>query len=192
VAEPAVAADDAQPAVAETEAAAAAAPAVPAPASEPAAAPAPGAPAPAVAARAEKPASVQKAAPSRRTARPKPKRRRADVLAGTPSFAAPAPVLDPDAAPAEAKPEDATGATDGASDTPPASHERVAVRPGDTLSHLAVEHYGYTSSKLIDEIRRANPSVDERLLRPGQEILLPRADGEQLLEHLPGPGGETP
>jgi phage tail protein X len=116
------------------------------------------------------------------------------VLAGAPSFSAPAPTLDPDAAvepDAAALGENEDADDVAGADEPEGRGARVAVRPGDTLGHLAVEHYGYYSSALVDEIRRANPTVNERMLRVGQEIVLPRSDAA-LPEHLPGPGGATP
>jgi hypothetical protein len=114
-----------------------------------------------------------------------PRRRRAEVLAGTPNFTAPA--LDQDA---DSGAEAAVASDAGEGEETPRG--RVAIRPGDTLGHLAVEHYGYYSRELIDEIRRANPAVDERMLQPGQEILLPRAGGGGTLDHLPGPAGDVP
>jgi nucleoid-associated protein YgaU len=50
------------------------------------------------------------------------------------------------------------------------------VRPGDTLSGLAVQVYGFTSDRLLAAIQRFNPDIaDVHSISPGTRIRFPRA-----------------
>jgi nucleoid-associated protein YgaU len=50
------------------------------------------------------------------------------------------------------------------------------VRPGDTLSSLAVQMYGFSSDRLLAAIQRFNPGItDLDSIAPGTVIRFPRA-----------------
>lgn len=78
--------------------------------------------------------------------------------------------------PAKSIPGPSTGtASETASEAPDSPSDRnYVVQPGDTLEGIAVELYG--DAVYWDEIAQANPLVDPRKLRVGQEIRLPRRE----------------
>ncbi len=51
--------------------------------------------------------------------------------------------------------------------------DRHVVRAGDTLEAIARQAYGELRAEYLEALRRANPGLDPRQLRPGQEIVLP-------------------
>jgi general secretion pathway protein A len=71
----------------------------------------------------------------------------------------------------------------------PAAERRdleVRVERGDTLTAIAIQHYGYVTRELLDEIKQANSSIEDLdVIIVGRTLVLPRADGM-------APGARTP
>jgi general secretion pathway protein A len=97
------------------------------------------------------------------TPEPVPSEAPADVaLASRDASVPPAPV----AVPAPVAPETGTPAA-----APP---REIRIQKGDDLTHLARRYYGYDSRLLLEEIRRANPSIANFNRLPiGQTLILP-------------------
>jgi phage tail protein X len=55
-----------------------------------------------------------------------------------------------------------------------ATPREIRIQKGDDLTHLARRYYGYDSRLLLEEIRRANPSIANFNRLPiGETLILP-------------------
>ncbi len=109
------------------------------------------------------------------------------VVVGRPSGAEPVaagPQTLPDAAPADADAASAPPTFEGPADAEAWIAERAAalpdfeleVRAGQTLSQIALDHYGRCGEDLVDRLARYNGLASPDALRAGDAILLPELE----------------
>ena len=84
-----------------------------------------------------------------------------------PAYVAPQPANEPVAAPAAAVTQTPTVAA-----APAAAGSSYTVKKGDTLFHIAKEHYG--DGKKWQQIAAANPGVTPTSLKVGQTLVMPQ------------------
>lgn len=82
------------------------------------------------------------------------------------------PAAAPQSAPAASRPAPAGGGSDGPQVAPGEGGVYV-IKPGDTLGRIAAQH-----KVSLDALLQANPGVEPRALRVGQQIVVPAAAGQ--------------